>query len=1016
MKALQVLFILAGLFFVLPQNTSAQYFGRNKPNYEKFDYRVYRTPHFEIYHYLNNDKRLKELALWAENWYATHQTVLKDTLSGLNPLLLYNDHADFQQTNAISGEIGVGTGGVTEAFKNRVVMPLAMSNEQTHHVLGHELVHAFQYDLILRGDSTSLKNLGNLPLWMVEGLAEYMSIGSTDAHTAMWMRDAVLNDDVPSLKDLNNPKYFPYRYGQVFWVFVTGLKGDDIIRPLFVQTAQYGFETACKNVLGMTEKELSNLWVSTLKSYFGAQLEGKNRQAAGKALLNKDAGELNIAPEISPNGRYVIFLTQRNLFSLDLYLADARTGQLIRKVAGTSRDGHLDDFNYIESSGAWSPDSRQFAFVAVSKGRNVLVIKDALSGKTIKETPIEGVPAFSNPAWSPNGKTIVVSGLVQGQVDLFGVNVKTEKVEQLTNDPYAEMHPEWAADGNAILFATDELSYRRGGYDGKFTFNLARLDLTSGTTTHFDVFPGADNLNPVQDTAGNIVFLSNRDGYRNIYRYEPATGKAYQLTDLATGVSGITPYAPALSVDSRRDRLVYTFFNKNAYSIYSAKLADLLNRETDVNDVNVEAAHLPKVNKRAPSLVDPLLATNAVLPESAATFEQIPYTSKFKLDYIGGSAAVGVGNGVSYGSTTGMAGGIDMIFSDIVGNHQIFSSLALNGEISDFGGVLAYINRKSRLNWGASLSHIPFRSSSPFYYLGVDTLQLSNGQGLLTEKYSYDLTRFFEDKAGVFAQLPFSSTFRAEAGAYFSRYSARVDRYYGYYTFSGILVGQERERIEAPDGFNLWNFQVALVGDRSSFGMTAPLSGYRFRLGADQFLGEYNFTAATLDYRIYKFMKPIGLAFRAMHYGRYGSDSESLYPLYVGSPWYVRGLGFGSIEEVLLKNGRSFDELIGSKLLVGNFEIRIPFTGVKQLALLSSKFLLTDLNFFVDGGVAWSDFSQFNLPKDDPQGLLPAKPIFSAGVSLRVNLFNALILEPYYAFPLLKNSKGVFGLNLIPGW
>ncbi|MDV7401671.1 hypothetical protein RZS08_60185, partial [Arthrospira platensis SPKY1] len=60
-------------------------------------------------------------------------------------------------------------------------------------------MHAFQYQMILGGDSTSMESLGNLPLWMVEGLAEYMSIGRTDAHTAMWMRDAVLHDDIPTL-------------------------------------------------------------------------------------------------------------------------------------------------------------------------------------------------------------------------------------------------------------------------------------------------------------------------------------------------------------------------------------------------------------------------------------------------------------------------------------------------------------------------------------------------------------------------------------------------------------------------------------------------------------------------------------------------------------------------------------------------------------------------------------------------------------------------------------------------
>ncbi len=183
-------FALLVAFTVVSRTAEAQYFGQNKPRYETFDWKSYQTPHFEIYNYLEQpagdsvNSRLDWIGRLSEDWYANHSRVLKDTFSERNLMLLYNNHADFQQTNAISGGISTGTGGVTEAFKNRVIYPFAMSNHQTDHVLGHELVHAFQYHMILGGDSTNIKNLSNLPLWMVEGLAEYMSIGRVDAHTS----------------------------------------------------------------------------------------------------------------------------------------------------------------------------------------------------------------------------------------------------------------------------------------------------------------------------------------------------------------------------------------------------------------------------------------------------------------------------------------------------------------------------------------------------------------------------------------------------------------------------------------------------------------------------------------------------------------------------------------------------------------------------------------------------------------------------------------------------------------
>ena len=196
-----ILFCMAATL-LLSFNAKAQYFGQNKVRYKNLKFKVYKTPHFEIYYYLKNDSMLKRFAQESELWYTLHQQVFRDTFKRVNPIILYADHPDFQQTTALDGEIDVGTGGVTEGLKNRIVMPIMESNQMTRHVIGHELVHAFQYHALQTGDSTNFENIGNIPLWMVEGMAEYLSLGKKDAYTAMWMRDAYLNHDIPSVRDL----------------------------------------------------------------------------------------------------------------------------------------------------------------------------------------------------------------------------------------------------------------------------------------------------------------------------------------------------------------------------------------------------------------------------------------------------------------------------------------------------------------------------------------------------------------------------------------------------------------------------------------------------------------------------------------------------------------------------------------------------------------------------------------------------------------------------------------------
>ena len=118
--------------------------------------------------------------------------LLGHELRGRQPLVLYASHPDFEQTNAIQGELGEGTGGVTESLRRRIVLPLGGPLADTDHVIGHELVHAFQFDITTNPNAPPGQNgAQRLPLWFIEGMAEYLSLGPVDPNTAMWLRDAV---------------------------------------------------------------------------------------------------------------------------------------------------------------------------------------------------------------------------------------------------------------------------------------------------------------------------------------------------------------------------------------------------------------------------------------------------------------------------------------------------------------------------------------------------------------------------------------------------------------------------------------------------------------------------------------------------------------------------------------------------------------------------------------------------------------------------------------------------------
>ena len=197
------------------------------------------------------------------------------------------------------------------------------------------------------------------------------------------------------------------------------------------------------------------------------------------------------------------------------------------------------------------------------------------------------------PAGPPNGRHMVFTGLVEGQSDLFLLELKTGKVTQLTNDPASDIQPDWSRDGNKILFATDRLSLEHRNQGGMWRFNLAELDINTGEIFNLDIFPSADNLNPTYDKDENIWFLSDRDGYRNIYKYVPQSEELFQMTNVLSGISEITSYAPAFSVSKRRDLVLFSHYYGGDYDIYAATERAFLNTPVDHYDVDFTAATLP---------------------------------------------------------------------------------------------------------------------------------------------------------------------------------------------------------------------------------------------------------------------------------------------------------------------------------------------------------------------------------------------------------------------------------------
>jgi len=221
----------------------------------------------------------------------------------------------------------------------------------------------------------------------------------------------------------------------------------------------------------------------------------------------------------------------------------------------------------------------------------------------------------------------------------------------------------------------------------------------------------------------------------------------------------------------------------------------------------------------------------------------------------------------------------------------------------------------------------------------------------------------------------------------------------------------------------MFESSLAYVGDNSFFAFTSPIAGQRFRLEVSPTIGTLSYQTLLADYRRYFLMRPVSFAFRGMHYGRYGKAAADnrLAPLFLGYPSLVRGYDTGSFDASECSDSRDascpeFDRLIGSKIGVASAELRIPLFGTEEFGLLNFPFLPTEIAPFVDAGLAWDagDDVVFGFERDGDSFRVP---VFSAGMTARMNVLGYLVAEVYYAYPFQRPDKGWhFGFNIAPGW
>jgi Tol biopolymer transport system component len=977
-------------------------FGKNKVQYTEFDWSFIQSAHFDVYFSTGGEYLAQFTADVAESSYADISDHFRYQIVNRIPIVVYNSHNEFQQTNVVSSYLEEGIGGVTELFKNRVVLPYEGDYKKFRHVIHHELVHAVINDMFYGGSIQSIisNNISlQLPLWFNEGLAEYEAL-QWDTDSDMFLRDATIHEYLPPIPYLEG--YFAYRGGQSVWNYIATKYGRQKIGEILTRTrslrnVDQGFRAA----IGLGITELSERWQKEQKVLYWPDIAKRTEPADYARRLTdhkKDGSFYNTSPALSPQGDRLAFISNRDDY-FDVFVMNAADGSDARKIISGQRTPDFEELHLLTPGMSWSPDGKRLALAAKSGDQDAIILYDIEQEREEKlELGLDGIFSVDWAPPSPGAPSeatrLAFVGVRRGRSDIYVYDLASKALVNLTDDVFSDADPVWSGDGGSIYFASDRRDHLTAGATPPqfkmqhFDFgqlDLYQIDASTRAITRVTDLPGSDETSPVVAPDGkHLYFISDMNGINNVYMKDVDADTIHAVTNSLSGV-----YQLSLSRDGSKmafssltdggfDLFLKRAPGESVRDIASVEPTEFIRRRT----MSAAASSAPAPKADSVHISDEVLVkiddadttrhyaddvkidlhnyvfkndldTPAGRPDSArfptvsdnVDAEGRYRVNKYKLNF---SPDIIYGN-AGYNTFYGVQGSTIMAFSDMLGDHQLFLLTNLLFDLKNSDYALAYLYLPKRVDYGIQGFH-----SARFLYLD-DSLV---GESVYRFR-NYGVTAMASYPINKFERLEFNLS-------WFNISRDNMD-----FTF---IPSQHRSLIIPSVGY---------VRDNSLWGIIAPSNGSRFAVNVTaspkiggQALG---FATVTGDYRVYyKWWQRYTLALRAAGGGSFGEDPQRFIiggvDNWINRQFEGNHIPIDNAEDFVFLTsgiplrGYNYNARMGTKYAVANMEFRFPLLGYLTAGPLPVFFQSFNGLFFLDVGAAWNGREDFRAFARDGDG------------------------------------------------
>ena len=502
-------------------------YGKNRVQYQKFNWRYYQTDNFNSYFSQDGLELGKYVAQVAEKELPQLEEFVEYGLQRRANIAIYNNFDEMYQSNIGLGIDWQGTGGVTKLVNNKMLVYFDGNHENLRRQIRQGIAGILVQNILFGddlGEFAANQTLLDLPKWLTDGYIEYAAEEWSPALDNE-LKNELLGGDYKNFYHFAFKK--PNLAGHAFWYYIGNKYGRQKTTYLLYLSRIYrNLNSATQKVAKKKFKEVLADFMQEMPEMYMKDIRARKVAPKGQVTVSEEIGKKDFirfnANPIPKSFTYAVVEFKQGIYSVVLHENFIDRKVLVKFGARTREDEINPNYPIL----AWDGKGTRLAVLYSHEGKIKFFIYDLVNRIKRDKLVLNQFDQVQDMKFMLDANTLILSAVKGGQTDIFTFKIDKERVEQITNDVYDDLDPQFVAFPNktGIIFSSNRPSATAPNTDTAITarpYNIFLID--NWNQSEFKQISQLTNLSfgnaryPSQYQTTHFTFVSDENGIANRY-------------------------------------------------------------------------------------------------------------------------------------------------------------------------------------------------------------------------------------------------------------------------------------------------------------------------------------------------------------------------------------------------------------------------------------------------------------------------------------------------------------------